>query len=84
MKEGNVTEQMRSALNKMVRTEEALEKKKVYLTFSRKSSEQWTMVEVTLASTESAAQALEVILIIFGGIAWKNQFIFDKSNLQLP
>lgn len=45
MKEGNVTEQMRSALNKMVRTEEALEKKKVYLTFSQKSSEQWTMVE---------------------------------------
>ena len=27
MKESNVTEQMRSALNKMVRTEEALEKK---------------------------------------------------------
>ena len=40
-----MTEQMRSALNKMVRTEEALEKKKVYLTFSQKSSEQWTMVE---------------------------------------
>ena len=45
MKEGHVTEQMRSALNKMVRTEEALEKKKVHLTFSQKSSEQWTMVE---------------------------------------
>ena len=45
MKDSNVTEQMRSALNKMVRTEEALEKKKVYLTFSQKSSEQWTMVE---------------------------------------
>ena len=45
MKESNVTEQMRSALNKMVRTEEALEKKRVYLTFSQKLSEQWTMVE---------------------------------------